>query len=95
LGKKGRGFSSENISAQWMRTEGSCVRLGLTVSAKTGPSVERNLFKRRAREAFRLSSLRSRQGIDLNLRPQKTLSLSFQDFVQFFIQIEKYLFGTS
>lgn len=95
LSKKGRGFSGEKCTAQWMRTEIPCVRLGLTVSGKTGPSVQRNLFKRRAREAFRVSSLRERQGLDLNIRPHKTLTISFQEFVQFFNQIEKYLFPIS
>jgi len=95
LSKKGKWFSTEKFSAQWMRTEASCVRLGLTVSCKSGSAVERNLFKRHAREAFRISSLRNKKGIDLNLRPQNRRSISFQEFVQFFSQLESYLFANT
>jgi ribonuclease P protein component len=93
LSKKGRGFAGEKLVCQWMRTESPYVRLGLTVSGKTGSAVERNLFKRRVREAFRICPLKTRNGIDLNVRPQKTLKTSFQEILLFFNQIEKYLFG--
>lgn len=92
LGKKGRIFSAGRCFAQWLRTDLDRIRLGLTVPARTGSSVERNLFKRRAREAFRLSSLRNQQGLDLNLRPQAAIDISFQEFVEFFKTIEKYFF---
>lgn len=58
------------------RTEGS--RLGITVGRKAGPSVKRNLFKRRVREWFRrhrselggpldIVVIARRPGIDLSL----------------------------
>ena len=92
LGKRGRTFSDGRCSAQWLRTDLDCVRLGLTVSARTGMAVERNLFKRRAREAFRLSTLKNRQGLDLNIRPRQAIDISFQEFVEFFLALERYVF---
>lgn len=44
-------------------------RLGITVSKKFGPAHQRNLFKRRVREAFRLSHLPP--GMTLHVTPQQ------------------------
>jgi len=46
-------------------------RLGLSVSRKAGNAVVRNRWKRRIREAFRLSKSQLPPGIDLVVRPQK------------------------
>jgi ribonuclease P protein component len=45
-------------------------RLGLTVSRKYGASVERNLFKRRMREIFRLTRHQLTSGSIIHVKPQ-------------------------
>jgi ribonuclease P protein component len=53
-------------------------RLGLSVSRKVGNAVVRNAWKRRIREAFRLSQYALPRGIDFVVRPQKDAVLDFQ-----------------
>jgi ribonuclease P protein component len=48
-------------------------RLGLSVSGRLGPSVARNRFRRRAREAFRLHKDELPKGFDFILIPRRHL----------------------
>jgi ribonuclease P protein component len=57
-------------------------RLGLSVSRKVGNAVVRNAWKRRIREAFRLSREVLPAGIDFVVRPQKEAVLDFHAIVQ-------------
>jgi ribonuclease P protein component len=47
-----------------------CPRLGLSVSRKAGPAVARNRWKRRIREAFRLSRAELPADLDLVVIPK-------------------------
>jgi ribonuclease P protein component len=50
--------------------EGRATRLGLSVGRKVGNAVERNRWKRRIREAFRLLQHELPSGLDLVVRPR-------------------------
>ena len=56
------------ISAR--RTGNRLTRLGLTVSKRAGNSVQRNVWKRLIREAFRLSRSELPSGLDLVVQPR-------------------------
>ena len=57
-------------------------RLGLGVSRKVGNAVVRNAWKRRIREAFRLSRETLPAGVDFVVRPQKEAVLDIHAIAQ-------------
>ena len=57
-------------------------RLGLSVARKVGNAVQRNAWKRRIREAFRLAKTRLPAGVDLVVRPQKGGQCDFEAISQ-------------
>ena len=50
-------------------------RLGLSVSRKMGGAVQRNLFKRRLREIFRLNQQRLSSGAEIVVIPRKEVGV--------------------
>ena len=89
LSYRGRFFSTDHVVIHWGKSSSPHARLGITVVRRFGSAVERNTFRRRAKEAFRLSSLREIPGIDINLKPKKSISVSFSEFCTAFERFEK------
>ena len=58
-----------------IRNQTQVTRLGLSVSKKVGNAVERNRWKRRIREAFRLQYADFPCGLDIVVRPKKGATL--------------------
>ena len=54
-------------------------RLGLSVSGRLGNAVERNRFKRRVREAFRLHKHELPKGFDFIVIPRKRLGRTVEE----------------
>lgn len=86
----------------WAMTNLQAPRLGITVTTKQGSSVERNLFKRLVREAFRQSSLVQKiEGVDIHVRIKGSLiqivdgkarfRFDFETICSFFHNFEQYL----
>lgn len=80
LSKQGYRLVGQAICLDWLKTGLPQTRLGLTVSARYGAAHERNLFKRRIREAFRLSRPDLPSSLDLNVLPrQRAKTATFQE----------------
>lgn len=80
LSKQGKRLVGQAICLDWLKTGLPQTRLGLTVSARYGAAHERNLFKRRIREAFRLSRHNLPPSFDLNVLPrQKAKTATFEE----------------
>ncbi len=69
--KEGRRLVGQYICIDWRVSECSETRLGLTVAKRYGSSPERNSFKRKMREAFRLSRTSLPPSLDLNVFPRQ------------------------
>jgi ribonuclease P protein component len=69
--KYGRRFTGQGAIFEVLSEKNRCQRLGITVSKKFGDAHLRNLFKRRAREAFRLQQTELPLGISLNVSPRQ------------------------
>ena len=91
LAQRGRLFSTDHLVIQWGKSGEAHARIGVTVVRRFGSAVERNTFRRRAKEAFRMSRLREIPGIDINLKPKHSLSIPFSEFCIAFERLEKML----
>jgi ribonuclease P protein component len=91
LAQRGRLFTTDHLMIQWGKSEESHSRIGVTVQRRFGSAVERNTFRRRAKEAFRLSKLREMPGIDINLKPKHSLPIPYSEFCAAFEKLEKLL----
>ncbi len=80
LSKQGHRLVGQTICIDWLQTNRPRTRLGLTVSARYGAAHERNLFKRRIREAFRTSYPNLPTSLDINVVPrQRAKSASYAE----------------
>ena len=71
VSKQGQRLVGQSICIDWRSTSCPETRLGLTVSARYGAAHERNLFKRRIREAFRISRSQLPPSLDRNILPRQ------------------------
>jgi ribonuclease P protein component len=62
-------------------------RLGLSVSRKVGGAVQRNRWKRRLREAFRLSRSQLPTGIDLVVVPKAAVEPPFAELMKSLVRL--------
>ncbi len=77
--KHRRSAADENLVV-YVRPNGLAFsRLGLSVSGRLGPATERNRFKRRVREAFRLHKHDLPTGFDLIVIPRRRLDQTVQE----------------
>ncbi len=60
----------EYIVIEMIRGKNPPAKLGMTVTRRYGKAHERNLFKRKVREAFRLLCHHFPSNIELNIRPR-------------------------
>lgn len=94
LAKRGSQKAGKNIVVHYLLEQNSLQKLGLTVSKRYGKAYERNLFKRRLREAFRLLKEKLPKGLLLNVRPlwraksAKTQDLQ-KDLIKIFAKYDK------
>lgn len=59
------------ICVDYRLTSGLMPKLGITASGKYGNAVDRNRFKRLAREAFRMAIHELPAGLEINLFPRQ------------------------
>jgi ribonuclease P protein component len=65
-------YAADNVLVvKGCRNSVKTTRLGMSVSRRVGGAVVRNRWKRRIREAFRLTRQRLPAGLDLVVRPRK------------------------
>lgn len=89
--KQGRRLIGQTICIDWRRTSQQETRLGITASTRYGNSPERNRFKRRIREAFRLARPLLPCSLDLNISPRTSAKTAlFSTILNELIQLLKH-----
>jgi ribonuclease P protein component len=61
----GARINADCLLVVWKKSEGAATRLGLTVTSKVGPAVERNRIRRHLREFFRHRKEEFPKGVDV------------------------------
>ena len=70
LRKFSKKFTGNSVIIRYREAEGLTPRLGITPKKNHGKAHDRNLFKRRIREVFRLHLLPTMPPIDINVCPK-------------------------
>ena len=91
LFEKGSRFRGEFCTIDYLSSAKGDKRLGITASAKTGPAILRNRFKRLSREVFRTHKGILPKGYLLGIRPKgkietvtfTSLSADFRNLAEF------------
>ncbi len=83
--KYGKRITGHSVVFDVLTEKFPCHRLGVTVSKRFGDAHLRNLFKRRSREAFRLSQSKLAPGTTVHVSPKQegtvpTLQQFLEDF---------------
>jgi ribonuclease P protein component len=63
--ERGARINADCLLVVWKRNQADVARLGLTVSSKVGPAVERNRIRRHLREFFRKRKTEFPKGVDV------------------------------
>lgn len=81
-------FQGQHFTIDYiLRKDFTYPRLGVTITRQYGKAHDRNLFKRRIKEIFRIHAQGMEIGVDLNVRPKaqvdsfKELEQEFQRFL--------------
>lgn len=90
--KYGKRLTGNGAIFEILSEKKSCQRLGITVSKRFGDAHLRNLFKRRTREAFRLSQADIPPGVSINVFPrQEGIVPTLQQFLDDFRECFKHV----
>ena len=73
--REGKRTQGQYLILTCMIKDFTCHRLGISVSKQFGSAVKRNLFKRRAREAFRAEKHRLPPGISVHISPRNGMGM--------------------
>jgi len=91
--RRGRNFRGSAFRAVYVKNSLGIIRLGFSLSAKSGNSVKRNLFRRRIKSLSLERQRRTDQGIDVIILPVgklggKTWKMILKDYRKFEEEID-------